>query len=93
MIRKEEIEMQHRILSRRNDESTNETDYSIIIIGDPNGLGTSIHPNVINVPELGLDEQTQRAFETLAVMNCSLFVGTQSGPWDQHYLLVLIQFY
>ena len=65
----------------------NETDYSIIIIGDPNGLGTSIHPNVINVPELGLDEQTQRAFETLAVMNCSLFVGTQSGPWDLALLI------
>lgn len=59
-----------------------ESSYSIVIIGDLNSIDNQIHPKIINIPNLGLDTTTQRAIEALAIMNSSLFIGTQSGPWD-----------
>ena len=59
-----------------------QSQYSIVIIGDPNNIVNEVHPKIINIPNLGLNARAQRAIESLAIMNSSLFIGTQSGPWD-----------
>ena len=59
-----------------------QSQYSIVIIGDPNNIVNEVHPKILNIPNLGLNAVAQRAIESLAIMNSSLFIGTQSGPWD-----------
>ena len=57
-------------------------DYTVVVIGDPNSLEKKIDGKIINVPNIYLDEGLQRAVETLSILKCSFFIGTQSGPSD-----------
>ncbi len=58
------------------------TNRCIVIIGDHNDL-VNLPNKVLNMPVLfSHNRDLHRTLELLFITNCSLYIGTQSGPWD-----------
>lgn len=52
----------------------------VVIIGDQNTL-EPLHDNVYNLPNI-LKKEDRRLIELISLINCKIYIGTQSGPWD-----------